>query len=84
MSLIEFMPLLLLHSERCKVEAWMREISRPMFPKSDAYNFTSVRCPDNLGFHDKIKLGNGAQLGPILKIYSEHLHSKSPEKSCQK
>ena len=26
-----------------------------MFPKSDAYNTISVRCPDNLGFHDKIK-----------------------------
>ena len=56
---MEFMPLFLLHSERCKVEAWMREISKAMFPKSDAYNTISVRCPDNLGFHDKA--GNGAQ-----------------------
>ena len=38
LPLMEFMPLLFLHSERCKVEAWMGEISKAMFPKSDAYN----------------------------------------------
>lgn len=55
LSLMEFMPLLFLHSERCKVEACMGEISKAMFPKSDAYNTISVRCPGNSGFHDKIK-----------------------------
>lgn len=43
-----------------------------------------IRCSENTGLHDQIKLGNGAHHGCILKIYSEHLYSKSPGKSCHK
>ena len=53
LSLMELMPLLFLHSKRCKVEAWMGEISKAMFPKSDAYNTISVRCPGGMRIKEK-------------------------------